>query len=189
MPRQFRPAPFRLVIASAAAILAALPAMSRPLTPEESGKLGASVDRYLSAIGSEDTEGIVNAIPPRILNVFAGTAGIEAKDLKPTLQKQMEAMMKDSSFTDLTSDQSALDATDVTMSDGTPVTWAVVPTAFTADVKGKKTRNSQPLLALSEGGKWYFLRIDSPQARMLASLAYPFLSDAKLPEANSTAIP
>jgi hypothetical protein len=179
----------RLAALALALLALASAASARPLTPEEADKLGGAVNRYLSAIGSEDSEGIVSAIPPRILNVFAGTAGIEAKDLKPTLEKQMSAMMKDSSFSDLTSDQTALDATDVTMADGTPVTWAVVPTVFTAEVKGKKTRNEQPLLALSEGGKWYFLRIDGPQARMLAALAYPFLGDATLPEARVTPAP
>jgi hypothetical protein len=169
--------------------MAALPALARPLTGEESTRLGSAVDRYLSATASNDAEGLVAAIPPRILNIFSGTAGIEAKDLKPTLEKQLAATLKDTQISNVTSDQSALDATDVTMSDGTAVTWSVVPTTFTADVKGKKTLNKEAVVALSEGGKWYILRVNSPKAKMLAAIAYPFISDVTLPEPETTAAP
>lgn len=183
----FRPFQFAALIA-AMVFGAALPAAARPLAADETETLDRSVGRYLSAIGSKNAEGIVAAIPPRVLNVFAGTAGIEAKNLNATLQKQTAEMMKDSSFSELTYDGTSLDATDVTMADGTPITWVTVPTAFTAVVKGTKTRNEQPLLALNEGGKWYFMRIDGPQQKMIAALAYPFLSEAAMPEATVTPV-
>lgn len=182
------PRPLRLMVL-AAALTAALPAMARPLTGEESTRLGSAVDRYLSATASNDAEGLVAAIPPRILNIFSGTAGIEAKDLKPTLQKQLVTTLKDTRISDVTSDQSALDATDVTMGDGTAVTWSVVPTSFTVDVKGKKTLNKESVVALSEDGKWYILRVNSPQAKMLAAIAYPFISGVSLPEPEATPAP
>jgi hypothetical protein len=181
--------PLRLALLAAILMAgSALSAWARPLTAEEAESLNKAVTRYLSSIQSRNAESIVNAIPPRVLNIFAGTAGIEAKDLNAVLEKQTAELMKDSSFTDLTSDQTALDATDATMDDGTKVTWVAVPTAFTATVKGKKTRNEQALLALDEGGKWYFLRIDGAQQKMIAALAYPFLANATMPEPKVTPI-
>ncbi|MFN0115107.1 MAG: hypothetical protein ACKVPY_10565 [Paracoccaceae bacterium] len=165
------------------------PAQARPLTEDEAEALDKAVSRYLSASGSKNAEGIVAAIPPRVLNVFAGAYGIEAKNLDKTLIEQTAAMMKQASFSDLTSDQTALDAADVAMADGTAVTWVIVPTAFTAETKGNKTRNEQPLLALNEGGKWYFMRIEGEEVRKIVAFAYPFLAEAVLPEARVTPIP
>lgn len=179
----------RLAAVALALLALVSPATARPLSPEETHRLGGAVDRYLSATASNDAEVLVASIPPRILNIMAGTAGIEAKDLTPTLQKQVAATLKDTRISDVTSDQSALDATDSTMADGTVVTWVVVSTEYTAAVNGKKTRNSEPIVALSEGNKWYILRVNSPKAKIVAAIAYPFLADAKLPEASATPAP
>jgi len=62
----------------------------------------------------------------------------------------------------------------------------VVPTSFVSESKGKATRNEQPLLAVEEAGKWYFLRIDGQERQDLAMIAYPFLKDEKIPEARVT---
>jgi len=40
-------------------------------------------------------------------------------------------------------------------------------------------------LAILEGGKWYFSRIDGPAQQQIVSFAYPFIAEAKLPAATS----
>ena len=179
----------RLLVAVLFGIALALPAAARPLTPDEEAGLAKSMDIYLRAIGAGNAERIVNGIPPRILNIFAGTSGIEAKNLEKTLTDQTAAMMAGSRFTDIAADRTALDAGDATLADGTGVTWVVVPTAFTAETGGARTRNAQPMLALREDEKWYFVRIDGEQQKQMVTIAYPFLSDVTFPAATVTPAP
>lgn len=176
----------RFIATLALSALLALPAAARPLAPDEAKELGKSVDIYLRSIGRSEAERVVSAIPPRVLNVFAGKAGIEAGELIPTLAEQMKTLMKTAKFSDFYSDKSSLDAQDATLADGTVVTWVLVPTAFTAETAAGKTRNEQPLLVLKEGKKWYMMRIEGDAQRQLVGFAYPFLNDVEIPASRST---
>ena len=176
----------RLIAALIVLLSLALPAAARPLSEEETASLAKAVDSYIRATSSGDAVKIVKAIPPRILNIFAGSAGIEAKKLEKTLVDQTEVMTKGVKISDASAVKEGLNAEDAVLADGTPVTWVVVPTAFTAETGGKTTRNEQPLLALSEGGKWYFMRLDGAQQEQLAAIAYPFLADAEIPDGTVT---
>jgi hypothetical protein len=175
----------RALLAILFAALLAFPAAARPLSPAEADALGKSVERYLSAIGRADAPAIVEALPPRILYVFAGATGVEAGKLEKTLVEQTKALMKGTKFRDLGANRSALDVQEAQLAGGGQVLWTLVPTTFTTEAKGKRTRHDQPLLALREKETWYFLRIDGPQQRQLAALAYPFLSDVEFPAAST----
>lgn len=166
----------------------ALPVAARPLSDAEQKVMSKSVDIYLRAIGRGESERVVSTLPPRILNVFAGQAGIEADALIPTLAAQMTAMMKGIKFSDFSSDKTALEANDATLADGTVVTWVLVPTAFTSETDAGKTRHEQPLLVLREGEKWYMMRIEGAAQVQLVSFAYPFLADVVIPPSKSTPI-
>jgi len=179
----------RLLLACLFTALVALPAGARPLADTEEKTLSQAVDSYLRATAGGDAEKIVATIPPRVLNVFAGTAGIEAAKVQKALVDQTKGLLKTTKFTDFQSGKGPFDATDSPMADGTTVTWLFVPTEFTTETKGKKTRLKQPLLALEEAGKWYFTRIDGPQQKQLVGFAYPFIDKATLPEASSTTLP
>jgi hypothetical protein len=179
----------RWIAAIAITFALAMPAAARPLSPDEDAALTRSMDSYLRAIGSGNAERIVKGIPPRIMNIFAGTSGIEARNLEKTLIDQTAQMMKGSSFTDIGADRRALDAQDAALADGTPITWVVVPTAFTAETNGARTRNEQPMLAIREGEKWYFVRIDGPAQQQMVAMGYPFLAKATFPAARVTPAP
>ncbi len=168
------------------ALLLALPAAARPLDRAEAKALDKALDRYLAAIGSGDAGTMVAAMPPRVVSVFAAATGMEEAGLKATLVAQTGALMKGTRVRDLSADQSAVDAGDETLGDGTKVTWALVPTTFVSEADGKAQRNEQPLLAVREGKAWYFLRIDGKDRQQLAALAYPFLSGRNFPEATTT---
>ncbi|MGB7321857.1 MAG: hypothetical protein WBC95_10630 [Albidovulum sp.] len=163
-----------------------VPAVARTLDPTDAAALDKSVSAYLQAIGKGDAKGIVAALPPRILNVYAGATGIEMSKLRTTLEKQTQALLKGTKFRDLSADQADLDATDEVLSDGETVSWIVVPSAFATVTDSIVTQHLQPLLAINEGGKWYFLRIEGPDSQALAALAYPFLADQELPAATAT---
>lgn len=177
----------RMLIAFALSAMLALPAVARPLAPAEMDALDTAVDRYLSAIEKADAPAIVGALPPRILNVFAGATGTEAGKLEATLVDQTKAMMKDTRFRDLAYGRSQLVAEDAALADGTAVTWVLIPTAFVAETKGDRIKHEQPLLALNEGGDWFFLRIEGPQSQQLAAIAYPFLSEVTFPPSSASA--
>ncbi|OYX45150.1 MAG: hypothetical protein B7Z02_02590 [Rhodobacterales bacterium 32-67-9] len=170
------------------AVLMAHPAAARPLDASEAKSLDTSLGTYLRAIGRSDAKGIVAALPPRVLNVFAGASGVETKKLETTLVEQTAALMKGTKVRDVTADQSALDAEEDDLADGTTVTWVLVPTAFVTEADGAVMQNEQPLLAVEDGEKWYFLRIDGPERQQLAALAYPFLAGRKFPASTVTAV-
>ncbi len=178
----------RMLIAFALSAMLAFPALARPLAPAEMETLTAAVDRYLSAIEKSDAPTIVGALPPRILNVFAGATGTEAGKLESTLIDQTKAMMKGTRFRDLAFGRSQLVAEDAALADGTAVTWVLIPTAFVSETKSGRTKHEQPLLALNEGGDWYFLRIEGPQSQQLAAIAYPFLAEVKFPPSSASAV-
>lgn len=175
-----------LLTAAVIGLAAVLPAQARQLGDAEAQKMAKTVEIYLGMIKRSEMDRVVTAIPPRVLNVFAGQAGIEAKELVPTLAEQMKAMLKDHKFYDFTFEKTGLEAHDAVLPDGTAVTWVLVPTAFTSESAAGKFRNEQPLLVLSEGGKWYMMRIEGAAQQQLVSFAYPFLAEVEFPASRST---
>ncbi|MCU9849513.1 hypothetical protein OEZ60_16045 [Defluviimonas sp. WL0024] len=178
----------RIVLAAALAALAALPAAARPLSPAEAQAMQKSLDTYLRSITAGNAEKIVGALPPRILNVFAGASGLETNKLESTLIEQTKDLMKGTKYRDVTANLDALDAEDAALGDGSEATWVLIPTAFTTIAGGKKTRHEQPLLAVREDDSWHFLRIDGPERQQLAAIAYPFLADKSFPPATTAAV-
>lgn len=168
------------------ASLFALPAVARPLGKAEAQKLDRAMRAYLRAIETGDAQGVIAAMPPRVVSIFAAATGLEEKALRTTLVAQTDALMRTTTVRDLAADQSALDAVDETLADGTTVVWVIVPTVFVSEAGGKIARNEQPLLALREGKAWHFLRIDGRERREVAALAYPFLAGQTFPEARTT---
>lgn len=175
----------RFLAAVFLSLLLAAPVSARPLSEAEAGDLQKAVDSYRRVTVNKNAEKIVATIPPRVLNVFAGTAGIEASKVQETLIAQTAELLKTTEISDFVTAPGPFEGNDATLQDGTQVVWAVVPTQFTAEGKAGKTRNSQPLLAILEGGKWYFSRIDGPAQQQIVSFAYPFVAGAKLPVATS----
>lgn len=166
----------------------AAPVSARALSEAEAEGLQKAIDSYRRVTVNKSAEKIVATIPPRVLNVFAGTAGIEASKVQETLVTQTEELLKTTAISDFVTAPGPFEASDATLQDGTAIVWTVVPTQFTAEGKTGKTRNSQPLLAILEDGKWYFSRIDGPAQQQIVSFAYPFIAEAKLPAATSQPI-
>lgn len=177
--------PIALAVALAATTV---PALARPMDGGEQRKMESAVNGYLRAIDQGEASKVVAALPPRIKNIFAGSAGIEASQLDRTLTQQTETMLKSADFSDFKADFSRVDAQDAVLSDGTKVTWVIVPTSFAAKTSAGKSVNQQPLLALNEGKDWYMMRVEGAQQKQLVSLAYPFLKDVTFPESHATPV-
>ncbi|MCB2130164.1 MAG: hypothetical protein KDE03_14065 [Rhodobacteraceae bacterium] len=175
-----------LFLATALIFSPAGAAFARPLAGAEAEAMDKALNSYLAAIGRNDAEKIVAAFPPRILNVFAGATGIEAKKLTETLVAQTAELMKGIKVGEVAAKPGPLEVTDTVLADGVPVVWGLVSTSFVSETATGKARNNQPLLAVSEGGAWYFLRVDGAERRQLAALAYPFLAGVEIPDAVVT---
>ena len=183
-----RARPFVLALGLLAPALVPPGAEARDLTAEEARALDKAADTYLRAVGRRDAERIVAALPPRILTVFGAAGGIESRQLTKTLVEQTAALMQKTRFRDVAASDAAPQAGDARLADGTDVVWAILNTSFVSETEGKATRNWQPLLALNEAGTWYFLRVEGPQSKQLAAIAYPFLNEIDFPSAASAPV-
>jgi len=177
-----------LFAAPALVALMALPAIARPLSEAEAKGLTRAVDAYQRAVSGADAEKIVATIPPRVVNVFVATAGIEAKKVQETLVGQTRELMKTVKVTDFVVAPGPYEGTDETLADGSKLVWATVPAQFVTDAGGKKALNHQPLFAVLEDGTWYFSRIDGQQAQTLVATAYPFVAKVKFPAPTSAPV-
>lgn len=176
----------RLLVSLLLALSFALPLHARALSEEEAAGLTKAVTSYGRVTEAKNAEAIVATIPPRVVNVVAGTAGIEASKIEKTLVDQTKKVLKSSTIRNFVTAPGPFEANDATLADGSQVVWVIVPAQFDAEADGKKTRNNQPLLAIFEAGQWYFSRIDGLQQQQVVGLAYPFIAEAKLPTAVST---
>lgn len=167
----------------------ALPAAARPLTEAEGKGLTKAVTRYQQATERGNASAIVATIPPRIINAFVGAAGIEASKVNEVLVAQTKEILKSAKISDFTVGAGPYDATDVTLADGTPLVWVVVPAQFVTEANGQKVRNDQPLFAVEEDGAWYFSRVDGAQAQQLIATAYPFVAGVTFPAPAQTPVP
>lgn len=176
--------PSGLVLALGLLLPLALPAAARPLSEDEAASLASALTGYGRATEAKNAEKLVATIPPRVVNVVAGTAGIEAAKIQETLVEQTKAVLKTSTISNFVTAPGPFEANDAALADGTAVVWVVVPAQFDAKSDGKSSRNNQPLLAIREGESWFFSRIDGPQQQQIVALAYPFMAEAKLPAAT-----
>lgn len=174
-----------LAAALALALIAAFPAMARSLDATERQRLDVVVAAYASALEAGDAAALTATLPPRLMRFHAGLAGMSLEKLTAAMTEQTAAMFSATSFGALTADSAAAEADAAALSDGTDVTWAVLPATFEVEQGGKRSRVSQPILALRDGGDWYLIRIDPRQQQVLAAV-YPFLADIALPAATVT---
>ncbi len=178
----------RILATLFAVLLLALPAQARELTSEESRSLKSAINGFTRAMERGNARKIAATVPPRVLNMIAGTNGLKVRDLEKAMVEQTAAVMKSATFSDLTINQQDLDATDATLSDGTEIVWTLVPSTFRMTVGDNTTQNEQAMLALRDGRSWYLIRVAEPAQRQMISIVYPFLADADFPEPVSTPI-
>lgn len=172
-----------LAAALALALLAAFPAAARSLDGTERQRLDAVVAAYARALEAGDAAALTATLPPRLLRFHAGMTGMKIDALTAAMTEQTAAMFAGTRFGALTADVAAAEADAARLPDGSEVTWAVLPAAFEVAQGGQRSRVSQPILALRDGGEWYLIRIDPSQQQVLAAV-YPFLAGLSLPAAT-----
>ncbi len=168
--------PFVAVTAICVSTFAGI-AAARELTASERDGLKAQVAEFNEAMGALNFDVIGATIPPKVLSHIAKTAGVPEDQLKQAIGAQMKQALAAVKIDDFSMD---LDKAEYRATpDGTP--YALVPTVTRMNASGAKMEASSSTLALMDEGRWYLLRIDSPNQLAMLREVYPAFATVDVP--------
>lgn len=167
----------RAVIATAVVALLAGGAYAREFTSSEKDGLKTQVTQFNTAMSSLDFDVIGATIPPKVLSHIAKTAGVSDEQLKLAIGAQMKQALAAVKIVDFSMDLEKAEYRETP--DGTP--YALLPTVTRMDASGTKMEASSSTLALMDEGKWYLLRIDSPNQLSILRAVYPAFAAVEVP--------
>ncbi|MGX1309420.1 hypothetical protein AB7M35_004178 [Amorphus suaedae] len=155
------------------------PALALELPAQDRAALETRVETFDTAIRANDTDQIVDVVPPKVLAFIADKAGVPLDKLKEGLATQIEQAMADVTIVSFGMD---LDTAEVGES-ATGRTYLLVPThtVMQAETVGKVETKTHTL-AFADGGKWYLVRLDNEQQKAILKEAYPEFADITFPE-------
>jgi len=151
-------------------LLALVPATAREFTDAEKAELATAVADFNTAMTNQDWATVMGIVPPKILEKFAGDAGITQEQLL----EQMATLMEQSLAT-VTIDSFGMDLENATYSetdDGTP--YALIPTETVIGLgeQGQMRATSQTL-GMFEEGEWYLVRTEDAATLDALKSIYP----------------
>lgn len=167
----------RLVLALSIFLSATVTAAAAGRTPSgsELAALQRDVAAFARATETNDAAGIIDALPPRVIPAFTANSNLTAKDMRDTLIQNTRAFGHQAKPQNVSADLGGLSLRDVkTRKDGT-LSWGQIVLSGTAMNGSKRVPFSATTLALLQGGKWYFARIDAAGQTELIRMAYPEL--------------
>ncbi|AVH43381.1 hypothetical protein At1D1609_33280 [Agrobacterium tumefaciens] len=80
------------------------PALSRDLSPAEQDSLRTQIERFQTALSTQDFDVVGKTVPPKIFEFIAGEAGITAEQLRGALTAQMQMALAAVKITEFTMD-------------------------------------------------------------------------------------
>ncbi|MAM60720.1 hypothetical protein [Maritimibacter sp. UBA3975] len=164
-------------ILTAAAFATALPLSALAFDNSDKAAVQAVTQSFAQDFKSNNFEGVLNAMPPRVLDYMSRQTGIPANQLASTLAKQMSVFMDDVKVEKFNMNMNRM-ATGTT-NDG--IDFAFIPTRTTVKgPEGRQTTNTQTL-ALQDGGAWYLVRIEQAQQYEIVKAVYPGFANVRLP--------
>lgn len=163
----------RCITVLLAFMLATTQAYTRPLTPPEHASLDTVVQQLSADIKQNDIEGIIDAMPVRIVDHFSELAKISTEQFRSLLSKQLNETMTAVTILSINIDLTDLDATNA---DNMKTLFVKIPYSMRLSHKGKEIEATSALVAIYEGGKWGLLRLDPTKTAQLIDL-YPLLKD------------
>ncbi|MBV7410517.1 hypothetical protein [Maritimibacter sp. DP1N21-5] len=159
--------------------LIAAPQIASAFDDSDRAGVEARVATFEAAFTSRDYAGVLDVLPPRLLDFMSEELDIPRAELADTMTKQMGIFLSD-----VTIDAFAMDTASMTTGE-TPegTTYAFIPTTttFTSPEIGTRTLESQTL-ALEEGGAWYLTRIEMKQQYDIVKGIYPGFAGIPLPD-------
>ncbi|WP_298495002.1 hypothetical protein [uncultured Maritimibacter sp.] len=165
-------------------VLATLAVIAAPLAAsafddQDRAGVETTAQAFETAFLARDYEGVLEVLPPKLLDYMSDQLDIPRAELADTMTKQLGIFMSD-----ITIDAFAMDMGAMTTGE-TPdgMAYAFIPTTTTVTVPdtGKRTLNNQTLV-LEDGGQWYLTRIEMKQQYDMMKGIYPGLEDVPLPK-------
>jgi hypothetical protein len=153
----------------------------RALSDAEKTSLSTTVSDFNGAIKSANIDRISQTVPPRIFDLLAKKANIDAAVIRETMTRMLKSTMEEAPFEDFSMDveHAAFKETP----NGDP--YALIPTKVSLNVEGQRFKVSTHTLALLDGETWYLVRVSEDQQVMLLREAYPNFVAEKFPESTT----
>ena len=160
----------RMVLAISLTLAVCLPAATRPLTDAEREALVVVVNRFNSAIHTEDYGAIVNSIPPLVLQHLAKRGGVDMDELKASVAKQMQDIIAEVKIQSFLLDMDH--ASPRELADGEP--YVLIPTEMVMNAgESGRFRVKSQTLALLDKGSWYLMRVNDAKQVLIMRQVYP----------------
>ena len=153
-------------------------AWARDLSPSEQDKLKTRIERFSTALNTQDFETVGRTVPPKIFEFIAGDAGISVDQLRSALTAQMQMALAAVKITEFTMDTRAISVGETP--DGTP--YALIPTKTVMETGGQTIEAKSHTLALIDDADWYLLRVSDQQQVTILRKVYPAFANVKFPE-------
>ena len=159
---------------------------ARPPVDAEAQKaqLADVVADFGNAFRTKDSASVVAAIPPRFIAFVAKQVGVTPGDLRSTLADDTAKTMREAEVLSFAIDVE--NAKYQTLADGSVI--ALVPTETVMRVDGQKYQANSDTLAITEGGRWYLMRVGSAQQIQVLRDIYPELSSVHLSSPKMKAV-
>ena len=143
--------------------------------------LETAVAEFDTAMRENDFETVADTIPPPVMAAMAKRFGMAPAGLRMVLISQMGAMMADIELLEFGMDFEGVEIAET--ENGVP--YAILPTRTRMRSPELGTvRGSSPTLAVSDGERWYLMRIDGEEQLAIIRSVYPGLEDVTFPRAT-----
>jgi hypothetical protein len=166
-----------VVVAVFALLLAAGPALVRPLSETESRSLNETVEAFDAAMRDHDYETVVKTIPPRVLAHIAKSAGVDVDTLRTLVIAEMKAALAEVKLVSFGMDLAKAEHRE--LPSGEP--YVLVPTETVIDAAAGKFVGRSYTLAMLDDGDWYLVRVDEAQQVTIMREVYPEFAEVEFP--------
>lgn len=165
----------RPIALALALTLPALPALA--FDASNDAAIASVFDRLAADISSGNMAGTLDVMPPALLQQMATQVGVSTDQLKEMVATQAAQAMEQVKIEETTYDLDT--AQKATSSAGRD--YALIPTRTVMQMGSDRVEATGTTLALEDGGKWYLLRLDSPEHLAMIGQLYPDLAGLTAP--------
>lgn len=166
-------------------LLLAAPVTAQSVDASDIAEIEALTAQFITDMESDDIAGVIDAIPPRILDHIAQSNGMEPALLRDALIQQMNQVMQTATI-----DAFSMDV-DQLVTGVTPIgrAYALVPTTTVLTIAGANTMEAvSQTLFLDDEGEWFMVRVDDPSQEQILRAVYPDFATINLPRGTMRAL-
>lgn len=146
-------------------------AFARQATDAEVKMLGDTAAAYKDSTLKNDTQAMLDAVPPKIFSALAKMSKMDEDKIKEMTKQQISTMLTQVKFVSWDMDLDKKTAGE--LEDGTP--YFVVPVTSVIEANGQKIKISNNMAAVLDGDKWYLITANDPMHAQILKDVYPGL--------------